>query len=442
MATEVTFQDLDDILSRDDALRMCELLVAGLDANAADEDDASLLHYAANHGAEACMRALLAAGAVADAEDIQGCTPLEKCIGAYYREGSLDCARLLVAAGARVEPVDEEVAAPLVCAATSRGCEAHLRLLVAAGADVNRRDFLGRTALHHAVEANNAEAVRILLAAGADPAVRDSDAGETPRDCARGQRCAECRALLTDALLARGISMESEVDMEVSEVRRRLRRPAVIFLSREDEACPEKKLSRLGRVTRQRPGEDWPRDSEGKPLVPLATLFIDELPAVPTALDGMKLITVFTPQDPWEAFDEPRCGCVIRTYDSTEGLELCDYGAAEFTPRVLLPQVVENDMPQFPDCGGTGELWGAIDKLGRVLGLDYEEDIMEGEYDTHKLGGYPGFAQDAPELPEGYAFVLQIASDPAAELDIGDDGKYFFFYNPRTKDWRVHMDCG
>ena len=62
---------------------------------------------------------------------------------------------------------------------------------------------------------------------------------------------------------------------------------------------------------------------------------------------------------------------------------------------MLLPELVENDMPRFPDCGGSSELWDAIDKLGRVQGLDYEEDIMEGDYDAHKLGGYPSCSQDA-----------------------------------------------
>ena len=41
MDAEVTFQDLDDLLSRDDAHKLCELLVAGLDANAVDEDETS-----------------------------------------------------------------------------------------------------------------------------------------------------------------------------------------------------------------------------------------------------------------------------------------------------------------------------------------------------------------------------------------------------------------
>ena len=83
MDAEVTFQDLDDLLSQDDAHKLCELLAAGLDANAVDEEEASLLHFAASHGAVACMRALLEAGAAVDAVDDHGRTPLAECVGAY-----------------------------------------------------------------------------------------------------------------------------------------------------------------------------------------------------------------------------------------------------------------------------------------------------------------------------------------------------------------------
>ena len=62
-------------------------------------------------------------------------------------------------------------------------------------------------------------------------------------------------------------------------------------------------------------------------------------------------------------------------------------------------------------------------------------------YETHKIGGYPTFAQGAPEIPEGYDFVMQINYDDDAELYIGDCGSYYFYYNAEKNDWRAYANC-
>jgi hypothetical protein len=103
---------------------------------------------------------------------------------------------------------------------------------------------------------------------------------------------------------------------------------------------------------------------------------------------------------------------------------------------------VENDIPKWPDCGGSDELWEEICEHEIIRGRDYQEDIYPADYETHKLGGYPTYAQGAPDIPEGYEFVLQISFDENAGLTIGDLGNYFFFYNANEDDWRVYADCG
>ena len=56
-----------------------------------------------------------------------------------------------------------------------------MRLLIEAGADLDAHGFNDWTPLHTAVNANDAEAVAVLLAAGADPSVRTRiDDLETP----------------------------------------------------------------------------------------------------------------------------------------------------------------------------------------------------------------------------------------------------------------------
>jgi len=73
-----------------------------------------------------------------------------------------------------------------------------VRFLIAAGADVNSRDEMGRTPLHRAVLARDVEIVRLLLAGGADPLVR-SAYGNTPLDLALQEGLVEIAGLLPAA---------------------------------------------------------------------------------------------------------------------------------------------------------------------------------------------------------------------------------------------------
>ena len=81
-------------------------------------------------------------------------------------------------------------------AAADRGdVEALKTLLAEPAAQVDAPDAAGRTALLHAVLAQQAAAVRLLLGAGADPA-RADPAGLTPRAAAQAGASAEIAALL------------------------------------------------------------------------------------------------------------------------------------------------------------------------------------------------------------------------------------------------------
>jgi hypothetical protein len=95
----------------------------------------------------------------------------------------------LMAAGARVLPP------PLHAAADRGDVETLKRLLANPSTPVDAPDATGRTALLHAVLAQQAGAVRLLLAAGADPA-RADQAGLTPREAARTGASAEIATLL------------------------------------------------------------------------------------------------------------------------------------------------------------------------------------------------------------------------------------------------------
>ena len=246
------------------------------------------------------------------------------------------------------------------------------------------------------------------------------------------------------------------------EWRAKWRRDAVILRSTPATELPEGKVSCLGRVTWQLPGEEQPVDAEGKPLDPLATIFVSDLPGVPKALRKVALITVFASEEAWseDPEEKPQLGCVIRTYSALDGLVPCNYVAASLKPCVLTPEPVTNDMPQWPDCGGEEAEWDAIRSLEKKCKLDYHEDICGAVYatyrkkefplafgaetdkcavyETHKIGGYPAYIQDPIEIPEDYPFVMQITSDFDAGLYIADCGIYYFYYNAEKNDWRVY----
>jgi len=103
-----------------------------------------------------------------------------------------------VAKAAAAAPVVVAAAVPpdsLQAAADRGDVEALKALLAAPAARVDAPDADGRTALLRAVLAQRAEAVRLLLAAGADPG-RADHAGLTPRQAAQVGASAEIAALL------------------------------------------------------------------------------------------------------------------------------------------------------------------------------------------------------------------------------------------------------
>lgn len=250
----------------------------------------------------------------------------------------------------------------------------------------------------------------------------------------------------------------------VRELRAKLRSNAVILRSTPATELPEGRVSCLGRVTWQLPGETQPVDAEGKPLKPFATIFVPDLPGVPVALSKVALITVFAPEEAWSNNPEehPQQGCVIRTYPTLDGLVSCNYVSDELKTCLLTPEAVTNDMPQWPASGGDDATWDAVRALEKKYKLDYHKDVcgavyatyrkqefpsvFDAEtdkcavYETHKIGGYPACVQDPIKIPEDYPFVMQINTDFDANLYIADCGVYYFHYNAEKNDWRVYAD--
>ena len=189
-ATEAT---LLDAVKRGDVGAVRALLRARSDANMADPDGTSALHWAVRRDDVAAAEALLGAGANARAENRYGVTPLALAT----TNGSAAMIERLLAAGADVNAAQPGGETALMTAARAGNAGA-VRALLARGANVRARESVrGQTALMWAAAENNAAVVKLLIEAGADVRERSRAGAFSPLFFAvRGGHVATAVALL------------------------------------------------------------------------------------------------------------------------------------------------------------------------------------------------------------------------------------------------------
>jgi hypothetical protein len=165
---------LMEALRRGEAERATQLVEAGADLTASDDQGMTVLMYALRHGNEAVVEAALDAGADLTAQTKEGVTVLFLAAGA----GDLDVIRAALEAGADVEagpeqrsPMGPVTFTPLMAAAMMGRAEA-ARLLLGAGADPRGPGDAPIGPLTMAAMRGDAPIVHLLLEAGADPETR------------------------------------------------------------------------------------------------------------------------------------------------------------------------------------------------------------------------------------------------------------------------------
>ncbi len=161
------------------------LLAKGADPNAPGSDGRTAVHGAAEISAAETMQALLDAGGDPDRQDRDGNTPLHLASAAPLLSGAVATIWLLLRAEADPGIANGEGRTALHLVASHHEQPRAVEALLAHGADANRRDSWGATALHAAVGPNPGwpgrsgaglpGIVGALLAGGADPRLENGD---------------------------------------------------------------------------------------------------------------------------------------------------------------------------------------------------------------------------------------------------------------------------
>lgn len=172
-----------------DREKVVSLLQRGMDVNTADQDGTTLVMHAARMGDKTLLEYLLEKRANVLIKNKNGDTAIN--LAALH--GQLDCVKLLVKAGAEINPAGG-LWTPLSYAAFSgqRDISAYL---IEAGAHIDARAPNGMTSLMLAARNGHLTVVQLLLESHADRSLRSPD-GLTALDIARNAHQNQIAALL------------------------------------------------------------------------------------------------------------------------------------------------------------------------------------------------------------------------------------------------------
>ena len=143
------------------------LLQSGAEIEAADGMGFTALHWAARYKFHSVTSFLLNRGANVNATTHIGSTPLHIAVN------DAEFVKLLLYHDAAIDQVDIDDRTPLFFAAT-QGHRTSAKLLVDAGADINKRGPMGQTPLCKALLNRHVGLMELLMAEGSDPALRDA----------------------------------------------------------------------------------------------------------------------------------------------------------------------------------------------------------------------------------------------------------------------------
>ncbi|MBK8336495.1 MAG: ankyrin repeat domain-containing protein [Sterolibacteriaceae bacterium] len=163
--------ELARAIDREDQTEI-RVLARGVDLNAKARQDMTLLIYAVMNDKFASISELVRLGARPDENIIDG---IGSVIDHAMYSKDLRYLTALLDGGLSVDFQDSDRTPLIQRAAGAGGSIEHVKLLVSRGANVNRRDSIGGTALHSAINVNHVEVGLYLVQIGADIAAHKSN---------------------------------------------------------------------------------------------------------------------------------------------------------------------------------------------------------------------------------------------------------------------------
>ncbi|MVM36598.1 DUF1963 domain-containing protein [Spirosoma sp. HMF3257] len=176
----------------------------------------------------------------------------------------------------------------------------------------------------------------------------------------------------------------------------------------------------IGKVLVAKPDEGWPQ-REGKPMLPLCQINLNDFAFKPELVSDIALITIFIDSNeiPRED-DENGTSWCLRAYNTPGELTpLAQVPVlSPIKPMQMIPEVVEQDFPNWDDCP-------------IPIPARYDENYSEIFPNTAgiKFGGWPTLIQGEISWDSAAEFAFQLDSIPKARWQWGDNGVAYFGRN-------------
>ena len=226
--------------------------------------------------------------------------------------------------------------------------------------------------------------------------------------------------------------------MTIEEIKNALRRKAVIFETGGFRPTNELGESWIGAVKWKKVEDTLPKDKDGNEMLPLATIFTENLGVLPKEIENVKLINVYISENVYDHLMDLDGYFMVQVYDSLEGLEPCAWLNGQIKAFPLKAKEIVDDFPEW-DGGMDPKMEDEIIKHEDEEDIDYYEDIHTEVYSMHKVGGYPAYIQSG-NWDKRYEFIFQISSDEKARFNIVDSGSFYFFYSKELDNWEMQCD--
>jgi hypothetical protein len=201
----------------------------------------------------------------------------------------------------------------------------------------------------------------------------------------------------------------------------------------------------FGGVNMAAAGESWPTN-EGRPMMPLIQIRVDELPYIPPPLSSVALVTVFIGPDELPASQRTADGWTwpsngegwsLRTYENLDDLVPIEPPDVDFPikPFPIRWHLAEGEGPDWDDATQLIDASRFLDAQGD------DDSLFHDRYhnsEQTKVGGWPALIQS--DLDTKGDFVFQIGTETKANWSWGDRGIGYFLLDV-DGNWQLTWQC-